>query len=117
MNKIILIGRTTKEMELRNTQNGKQYVMFTLAVPKKMEKDKTDFISCVAWGKTAEALSKFVTKGTKIATSGYLNTRTYEKDGEKKYITEVIVEEFYFVESKNQKNEPAEASESYPEPF
>ena len=103
MNITLLTGRTTSDIELRTTQSGKQVCSFSLAVKRPYSKDATDFIDMQAWGKTAETLSAYVKKGTLIAISkGHLETRTWEKDGQKHKATEVVVEEFEFLEKKEQ---------------
>ena len=101
MNHVVLIGRTTKDIELRYSQNGNMAIArFSLAVDR-MSKDKgTDFISCIAFGKTAELLEKYVPKGRKVAVQGHIQTGSYEKDGHKVYTTDVIVERMEFCESK-----------------
>lgn len=101
MNIVVLIGRTTKDIELRYSQNGNMAIArFSLAVDR-MSKDKgTDFISCIAFGKTAELLEKYVPKGRKIAIVGHIQTGSYEKDGHKVYTTDVIVDRMEFCESK-----------------
>lgn len=101
MNNVVLIGRTTKDIELRYSQNGNMAIArFSLAVDR-MSKDKgTDFISCIAFGKTAELLEKYVPKGRKIAVQGHIQTGSYEKDGHKVYTTDVIVDRMEFCESK-----------------
>ena len=100
MNHVILIGRTTKDIELKYSQNQTAIARFSLAVDR-MSKDKgTDFISCIAFGKTAELLEKYVPKGRKIAIVGHIQTGSYEKDGHKVYTTDVIVDRMEFCESK-----------------
>lgn len=101
MNHVVLIGRTTKDIELRYSQNGNMAIArFSLAVDR-MSKDKgTDFISCIAFGKTAELLEKYVPKGRKVAVQGHIQTGSYEKDGHKVYTTDVIVDRMEFCESK-----------------
>lgn len=104
MNKTVLIGRLTRDIELKNTLTGKAVANFTLAIDRTFKnKDgtkETDFINCQAWGKTAEILVQYTHKGSKIATVGRIQTRNYEKDGERKYITEVVVDEFEFLDNK-----------------
>lgn len=105
MNLVVLLGRTTKDIELRVTQSGTSVARFTLAVNRPYTKDgedkKADFIPCVAFGKTADTLSKYVAKGRQIAVEGRLQINPYEKsDGSKGYSTDVIVERFYFADSK-----------------
>ena len=100
MNSVVLIGRTTKDIELKYSQNQTAIARFSLAVDR-MSKDKgTDFISCIAFGKTAELLEKYVPKGRKIAIVGHIRTGSYEKDGHKVYTTDVIVDRMEFCESK-----------------
>ena len=102
MNKVILIGRNTKDPELTYTQtNNKAVCKFTLAVDRRFDKEKVDFINCVAWEKLAETIAKYCTKGQKIAVEGRMEIRNYEKDGHKIYITEVICDSMEFVDSKN----------------
>ena len=100
MNKVILIGRLTANPEMRYTQNEKPVASYTLAVDRLGE--GADFINCVAWNKNAEFASKHLTKGTKIAIEGRIQTRTYDdKDGKKVYVTEVVVDRHEFCERKN----------------
>lgn len=110
MNKVILIGNLTKEVEVRYIQtNNTMVASFSIAVSRKFKKDgeqTADFINVVAWGKTAEFVSKYFSKGMKIAIVGRIQTRTYDDDkGVKHYITEVVAEEVEFVEKKKDKEE------------
>jgi single-strand DNA-binding protein len=93
MNRIVLIGRLTKEPELRTTSNGKDIVNFSIAVNKKFKKDEADFFSVQAWEGTARYVAEYLGKGRLVAIDGRLETRNYEKDGKKVYITEVIAEQ------------------------
>ena len=110
MNKVILMGRTTKDAEVRYSQGANPTVVakITLAVDRKFKKDgepTADFINCTAFGKTAEVIEKYVRKGTKIAVVGRIQTGSYtNKDGQKVYTTEVMIEELEFCESKNSQN-------------
>lgn len=101
MNKVILMGRLTKDVELRHTQNEKAVASFTIAVNRK---DKADFINIVAWNKLAEFISNYFNKGSQMCLVGRLQTRDYEKDGKKVFITEVIAEEVYFTGKKENNN-------------
>jgi len=107
MNKVILLGRLTKDVETRYTQTNNSLVAtFTLAVNRRFAKEgeerQTDFINIVAWGKTGEFSSKYFKKGLQVAVVGRLQNRSYEdSNGQKKYITEVIAEEVYFADSNN----------------
>lgn len=111
MNKTILMGRLTKDAEIR--YNGdKGVARFTLAVDRRFKREgdeqTADFISCVAFGKTAEFLEKFGNKGTKFITEGRIQTGSYtNKDGQKVYTTDVVVENVEFAESKNTNSQPA----------
>ena len=105
INNIVLVGRTTKTIELKQNKNGTYYVQFTLAVnrPYKDEQggQQADFITCVAWNKTAETIANYVLKGTMIGVEGRLQVRNYENEaGVRQYISEVLVNRFTFLESK-----------------
>lgn len=108
MNKTILIGRLTREPELRTTASGISVVSFSIAVNKRFKnaegKYDADFIDCVAWKNTAEFLCKYFGKGQQVGIVGSLQTRSYQpQDGESRKITEVIADEVYFVgEAKKQ---------------
>ena len=109
MNSVILIGRTTKDIELRYSQNGNMAIArFTLAVDRASKERGADFISCIAFGKTAELLEKYVPKGRKIAIQGHIQTGSYDsKDGHKVYTTDVIVDRMEFCESRqDNENKP-----------
>jgi single-strand DNA-binding protein len=119
MNKVILIGRLTRDPEIRYTNGGdqKSVARYTLAV-NRIGKDKSaDFISCVTFGKSAEFAEKYLHQGTKIAIEGRIQTGSYEKqDGTKVYTTNVIVEKHEFVESKSASSGSAStAAEPAPE--
>lgn len=104
MNKVILLGRLTRDPELKTTPNGVAVCSFGMAVNRRYKNAEggydADFINCVAWRQTGEFVSKYFTKGRMIAVCGSLQTRNYEKDGRRHYVTEVLVEEAYFTESK-----------------
>lgn len=108
MNKVILMGRLTRDAEIRYSQGESSSVIarFTLAVDRRYHKDgaeqTADFISCVAFGKTAEFIEKFGRKGTKFALEGRIQTGSYtNKDGQRVYTTDVVAENMEFAESKN----------------
>ena len=106
MNKAILVGRLTKDPELKMTENTKREVcQFTIAVNRPYTNDdgerKADFINCVVWDKLAENLSKYQKKGNQVAVEGRIQTRNYEdKDGKKIYVTEIFVSNVTFLDSK-----------------
>ena len=105
MNNVFLIGRTTKDPEIRYSQNNLAISRFTLAVDRASKEKETDFISCIAFDKTAELMEKYVPKGRKVAIQGHIQTGSYEaKDGHKVYTTDVIVERLEFCESKQGNN-------------
>lgn len=114
MNKVILMGRLTKDPETRFTQtNNKQVTNFTLAVNRRFTED-TDFINIVSWNKTAEFVSKYFRKGQQVAVVGSIQTRTYDdKDGKKVYVTEVLAEEVYFADSKKENNNTTTSQEEF----
>lgn len=103
MNKTILIGRLTKDPELKYTPGtGTAVTTFTLAVDRRFSKDgqkEADFISIVVWGKQAESTATYMNKGKMMGISGRIQTRSYDaKDGTKRYITEVVADEVQFLE-------------------
>ena len=106
MNKVILMGRLTRDPEIRYAQdNSLTVARFTLAVDRRFKRDNSqqtaDFISCVAFGKTAEFFEKYMKQGTKVCVEGRIQTSTYNKqDGSKGYSTDVVVENVEFAESK-----------------
>lgn len=102
INKVILMGRLTRDPELRYTSANKPVCSFTIAVDSGYgDSKKTDFINCIAWNKAAELLAKYFTKGMMIIVSGRISTRTWEgKDGRKNYVTEVLANEIQFGETK-----------------
>ena len=107
MNKVILMGRLTRDPEVRYTTNNNTLVCsFSLAVNRRFKQEgqpDADFINIVAWAKTGEFCSKYFTKGQQVAVSGHLQTRSYDdKDGKKVYVTEVIAEDAYFADSKRE---------------
>lgn len=108
MNKVVLLGRLTKDVDVRYTQATNIMVAsFSLAVNRRFAKEgeerQADFINIVAWSKTAEFCSKYFKKGQQVGVIGRLQTRNYEDDkGVKHYITEVVAEEVYFADSKKE---------------
>ena len=101
MNKVELIGRLTKDIEIRVTRDTQLSVgRFTLAVNRRKKDDGADFINCTVFGKTADVMEKYVKKGHQVAVCGRIQTGSYEKDGVKHYTTDVIVEDFDFLQSK-----------------
>ena len=103
-NRIILSGRLTKDVVLRYTSQNTPVTTFTIAVDRlgqgSKEEKITDFFNCVAWNKLAETISKYIGKGSKVLVEGRLQNQKYEKDGEKRVATEVIVNSVEFLDSK-----------------
>ena len=113
MNNVSLLGRLTRDPELKYTQSGTAVARFNVAVDRRISKEKrqeaeaanqptADFISCTAWRQTAELIANYFKKGNRIGVTGRIQTGSYEKDGTKVYTTDVIVESIDFVESKNE---------------
>ncbi len=95
MLKVMAIGRMVKDIEIRMTTTGKSVGSFTLAVNRKFKQEgqpDADFINCVAWGQVADLINKYVHKGNQVGIEGRLQTRSYEHEGIKRHISEVIVE-------------------------
>jgi len=110
------MGRLTRDPELRHTAEGVPVCTFTLAVGRRMAKDKTDFLEIVAWRKTAEFCSKYLTKGSRVVVIGPIQTRTWENDnGQKRKKTEIIAEEVHFADSKRKANNDTDYGLAYEE--
>lgn len=119
MNKVILIGRLTKDPELRFTPSGVAVSTIILAIDRKIfskEQEKnTDFIQVIIWGKQAESTANYINKGCKFGVCGRIQTRNYvDKDGNKKYVTEVVAEEVSFIEWGNKQNNNSIDSNAHP---
>lgn len=126
MNKVVLTGRLTKDIEIRYTNSNKAYSSFSLAVNTGYgDNQRTDYIECVAWEKRAELLSKYCSKGSKLLIEGKIQTNSYDApDGSKRYTTKVIVENLEFLENKSGNKENNEikstaenTAESAEDPF
>ena len=105
MNKVILIGRLTKDPEVKTTQSQVPFCGFTIAVDRKFKTEKgerqADFLSCIAWRQQASFLGQYFQKGSRIAVIGNLQSRSYDDaNGKKQYVTEVMVDEIEFVDAK-----------------
>jgi single-strand DNA-binding protein len=105
MNKIILIGRLTKDIEIRYTQNQKEVVSFDLAVNRNYKNANgeydTDFFKCIAWGNLAKTIQTYTSKGSQIAIEGRVENRKYQaQDGTNRYVTEVVVEGVHLIDFK-----------------
>lgn len=123
MNKVILMGRLTRDPDVRYSGAGNQTIVarFSLAVDRRFKKEGSDetadFISCVTFGKTAEFMEKYVQKGTKLVVEGRIQTGSYtNKEGQKVYTTDVIVENAEFAESKAAASGSGYKAQDIPEP-
>ncbi len=105
MNKVILVGRLARDPELRTTSAGRSVATFSIAVDRRFKQEgqpTADFFNVVAWGRQAEVICQYLGKGRQIALSGRLQSRSYDaQDGSKRYVTEVVLEEFDFIGSRN----------------
>ena len=107
INNVVLAGRLVRNIELRQTSTGKEMTYFTLAVNRNFKNEQgvqaADFIGCVAFGKTAENMARFLSKGSLIAVEGRISTRNFQgNDGKTVYVTEVVASSITFLESKKQ---------------
>lgn len=126
LNKTILVGRITKDLELRYTKSGKAVGSTSVAVQRNFSSSngekESDFINIVIWGKSAETFATYTSKGNLVSLVGRIQNRNYENNnGEKRYITEVVVEEFNFLEKKRsieeQQNKPKNEPKNQLNPF
>lgn len=107
INRAVLVGRLTRDVEVRKTQSGISCAMFTVACDRNRKKDENsneptaDFISCVAWRQPADFLGQYAHKGSLVGVDGRIQTRTYEKDGQRIYMTEVVADQVRLLESKS----------------
>jgi len=104
MNRCVFTGNLSKDVDLRTTASGKTVASFTIAVNRRFKgqdgEKQTDFFSIIAWGQLGEMCGRYLAKGRKVAVVGELQTRSYEKDGVKRYITEIIADEVEFLTPK-----------------
>lgn len=112
MNKIMLIGRLTKDIDLKKTQSGMSVARFTLAV-NRMKKEEADFISCVVFDKRADTMVQYLGKGSLVGIEGHLQTGSYDKNGVRVYTTDVIVDGFDFLESRNDRVQANQYQDTY----
>ena len=118
MNRVVLIGRLTKDPELKFTPGtGTAVTSFTLAVDRRFKKEgqqEADFIPIVVWGKQAESTANYMSKGRLMGVSGRIQTRSYDaKDGTRRYVTEVVADEVQFLEWGNSNNNTAANNDQY----
>lgn len=101
INRVTLTGRITKDLELRKTPNGKSTCTFTIAV-NRVGTDDTDYLTIVTWNKVAENISRYCSKGSLVGVDGRLHSRSYDNnEGNRVYVTEVVAESVYFLETKH----------------
>lgn len=123
MNKVIMMGRLTRDPEIRSTRDGSQIARYTLAVDRKYHKEdepKADFFNCTSFGKVAETIGNFLHKGSKVVIDGEVRNNNYtDKNGNKVYGYQIIVNNFDFAESKasEQANSQPQASQNISEDF
>ena len=115
MNRVILVGRITKDPEVKTTQSNIPVVSFTLAVNRQFSDAsgdrQADFIQCVVWRKQAENLARFVKKGALLGVEGRIQTRQYEAENGTRYVTEVVCDSVQFLESKGESDTPYQKQE------
>lgn len=116
LNRVALVGRLTKDPELRRTSNGKAVTSFNLAVERNFKSDdqEADFINCVCWGKIAENTERYCSKGSMVSIDGRIQTRSYDNNqGQRVYVTEVIAESVQFINTRKNENQPVQQSDGY----
>ncbi|MBO5060025.1 MAG: single-stranded DNA-binding protein [Clostridia bacterium] len=120
MNKVILMGRLTRDPEMRQTPNGVAVCSFSIAVNRRFAKEgqqTADFLNCTAWRQQAEFICKYFQKGSMIAVVGSLQSRSWEEsDGKKRYATDVVVDEVYFTGSRNESGTQGDGGFTAPQP-
>lgn len=112
MNNVVLMGRLARDPEVKHTQTGKVVTQITLAVDRYTNGEKkADFIPCILWDKQAELVGNNVSKGERLLVQGSISTRSYEdKNGQKRFVTEVTVSRMEFIESKNKNAERGDSA-------
>ena len=128
INRVVLVGRLTRDVEVRKTASGLSVATFTVACDRRMARGQdgnnqqsADFISCVAWRQAADFLGSYAHKGALVGVEGRIQTRNYDRDGQKVYITEVVCDTVNLLESKSQSQSRAQNSgyqdNSYQQPY
>ena len=116
MNRVMLIGRLTRDLEVRNTPSGASVLRFSVAVDRRVQagsEPQADFINCVAWNKTAELMAQYLHKGSKVAVEGRIQTGSYDKEGTRVYTTDVVAERVQFLDPKPTSGERGYSTPSY----
>ena len=128
INRVVLVGRLTRDVEVRKTASGLSVATFTVACDRRIARGQdgnnqqsADFISCVAWRQAADFLGSYARKGALVGVEGRIQTRNYDRDGQKVYITEVVCDTVNLLESKSQSQSRAQNSgyqdNSYQQPY
>ncbi|MBF1078105.1 MAG: single-stranded DNA-binding protein [Solobacterium sp.] len=128
INRVVLVGRLTRDVEVRKTASGLSVATFTVACDRRMARGQdgnnqqsADFISCVAWRQTADFLGSYARKGALVGVEGRIQTRNYDRDGQKVYVTEIVCDTVNLLESKSQSQNRAQNSgyqdNSYQQPY
>lgn len=118
INRVVLAGRPTRDLKLKKTNSGTSVCSFTLAVGRNFKNKngerEADFINCIAWNKTADVMNQYVKRGSAIGVDGRIQTRSYDnKEGQRVYVTEVIVENFSFLGGSDQGNQVNNSNQSF----
>jgi len=113
INQVTLVGRLTKDPELREVANGKHVLSVIVAVNRPFKnqngENETDFVRCIIWNRIAESTTKYCSKGSLVGVTGRIQTRNYEREGKRQYLTEVIAESVRFLEPKRTSFTPQES--------
>ena len=128
INRVVLVGRLTRDVEVRKTASGLSVATFTVACDRRMARGQdgnnqqsADFISCVAWRQAADFLGSYARKGALVGIEGRIQTRNYDRDGQKVYVTEIVCDTVNLLESKSQSQSRAQNSgyqdNSYQQPY
>ncbi len=128
INRVVLVGRLTRDVEVRKTASGLSVATFTVACDRRMARGQdgnnqqsADFISCVAWRQAADFLGSYARKGALVGVEGRIQTRNYDRDGQKVYVTEIVCDTVNLLESKSQSQSRAQNSSyqdnSYQQPY
>jgi len=128
INRVVLVGRLTRDVEVRKTASGLSVATFTVACDRRMARGQdgnnqqsADFISCVAWRQAADFLGSYAHKGALVGVEGRIQTRNYDRDGQKVYVTEIVCDTVNLLESKSQSQNRAQNSgyqdNSYQQPY
>ena len=114
VNRVVVVGRLTRDPELKKTQTGKSLLNFTVAVNRRFSQDQTDFINCVAWERTADFIANYLTKGSLVSVEGSIQSRSYEdQTGKKVFVQEVNAENVNSLESRAQRQEREQNTQPY----